>query len=132
MPDKRSRILVVEDDPEMLALVGEHLEGEGYAVEGTGRGADAIAKLRVGEFDVVLTDLKMPDVDGMEVLRAAREAQQEVAVILVTAFGTIEAIRQGAYDYVTKPFALGEISLLRRPPRQRSWPKPRAAPRSKS
>jgi two-component system response regulator HydG len=108
--------LVVEDDPEMLAMVCEHLEAEGYGAVGAGRGADAITRLRSAEFDVVLTDLKMPDVDGMEVLRVARESRPDVPVILVTAFGTIEtaiqAIRQGAYDYVTKPFALEEISLL--------------------
>ena len=100
----------------MLALVGEHLEGEGHAVTGATRGADAISRLRTGEFDVVLTDLRLPDADGMEVLRVARESQRDVPVILFTAFGSIEtaiqAIRQGAYDYVTKPFALEEISLL--------------------
>jgi DNA-binding NtrC family response regulator len=116
MPDKRPRVLVVEDDPEMLALVCEHLEAEGYGAVGTGRGTDAIARLRSAEFEVVLTDLKMPDVDGMEVLRVARESRPDIPVILVTAFGTIEtaiqAIRQGAYDYVTKPFAMEEISLL--------------------
>jgi two-component system response regulator HydG len=116
MPERRHRVLVVEDDPEMLALVCEHLEGEGYTVVGAGRGAEAIARLRSGEFDVVLTDLRMPDVDGMDVLRASRETQREAPVILFTAFGSIEtaiqAIRQGAYDYVAKPFALDEISLL--------------------
>jgi len=116
MPAKRSRILIAEDDPEMLALVREYLEGEGYTAVGVGRGAEAIAQLRSGEFDLVLTDVRMPDVDGMDVLRAARETQQQIPVILVTAFGTVEAaiqaIRQGAYDYVTKPFALAEISLL--------------------
>lgn len=116
MPEKRSRVLVVEDDPEMLALLCEHLEAEGYSAMGTSRGTDAIARLRSAEFDVVLTDLKMPDVDGMEVLRIARESPPEIPVILVTAFGTIEtaiqAIRHGAYDYVTKPFRLDEISLL--------------------
>jgi len=116
MAEQRHRVLIVEDDPEMLALVREHLEGEGYAVTGAGRGAEAIAALRSGEFDVVLTDLRLPDVDGMEVLRTARETQREAPVILFTAFGSIEtaiqAIRHGAYDYVTKPFALEEISLL--------------------
>jgi len=73
--------------------------------------------LQVAEaFDIVLTDLRLPDVDGMEVLQASRETQREIPVILITAFGTIEtaiqAIRQGAYDFVTKPFALDEISLL--------------------
>ena len=116
MPEQRHKVLVVEDDPEMLALVCEHLEGEGYATAPTGRGAEAISRLRADEFDVVVTDLRLPDVDGLEVLRAVRETRRNLPVILVTAFGTIEtaiqAIREGAYDYVTKPFRLEEISLL--------------------
>ena len=100
----------------MLALVCEHLEAEGYAAIGAGAGTQALARLRSEEFDVVLTDLRMPGVGGMEILKAAREARRDLPVILVTAFGSIEtaiqAIRQGAYDYVTKPFSLGEISLL--------------------
>jgi two-component system response regulator HydG len=116
MTTDRCRILLVEDDPDMLDLVREHLEQEGHAVVSLGRGVDAIARLRAEDFDLVLTDLRLPDVDGMEVLRTSRDAQREVPVILITAFGTIEtaiqAIRQGAYDFVTKPFALDEISLL--------------------
>ena len=116
MTQQRHRVLVVEDDPEMLALVCEHLTAEGHAVTGASRGAEAISRLRTGEFDVVLTDLRLPDADGMEVLRVARESQRDVPVILFTAFGSIEtairAIRQGAYDYVTKPFSLEEIGLL--------------------
>jgi two-component system, NtrC family, response regulator HydG len=116
MKTERCRILLVEDDPEMLALVREHLEGEGHAVVPLGQGVEAIARLRAEAFDMVLTDLRLPDLDGMEVLRVSRETHREIPVILITAFGTIEtaiqAIRQGAYDFVTKPFALAEISLL--------------------
>jgi len=116
MKTEPCRILLVEDDREMLELVKEHLEGEGHTVTPAGLGAEAIARLKAEAFDIVLTDLRLPDVDGMEVLQASREAQREVPVILITAFGTIEtaiqAIRQGAYDFVTKPFALDEISLL--------------------
>jgi len=116
MKTERCRILLVEDDPEMLALVREHLEGEGHAVVPLGHGVEAIARLRTEDFDMVLTDLRLPDLDGMEVLRVSRETHREIPVILITAFGTIEtaiqAIRQGAYDFVTKPFALAEISLL--------------------
>ncbi len=118
VPKKPPRILVAEDDPEMLALVTEHLEEQGYTVVGASRGAEAVAQLQGGEFDLLLTDLRMPDVDGMEVLRVAKDRRPELPVVLITAFGTIEtaiqAIRQGAYDYVTKPFALEEISLLGR------------------
>ncbi len=113
---EQCRILLVEDDPEMLDLVREHLEGEGHAVVALGSGTDALARLRAASFDIVLTDLRLPDADGMEVLRVSREAQRDVPVILITAFGTIEtaiqAIRRGAYDYVTKPFAMEEIGLL--------------------
>jgi len=111
-----SRILAVEDDPEMLALLQEHLEAEGHRVVAVREGAQALARLRTESFDLVLSDLRMPNVDGMEVLRAAREGAPDIPVILFTAFGSIEtaiqAMRQGAYDYVTKPFALEEISLL--------------------
>jgi DNA-binding NtrC family response regulator len=116
MKTEPCRILLVEDDREMLELVREHLEGEGHTVAAVGLGAEAIARLKAEAFDIVLTDLRLPDVDGMEVLQASRETQREIPVILITAFGTIEtaiqAIRQGAYDFVTKPFALDEISLL--------------------
>ncbi len=116
MKTEPCRILLVEDDREMLALVQEHLEGEGHTVTPVGLGAEAIARLKAEPFDLVLTDLRLPDVDGMEVLQAGREAQRDLPVILITAFGTIEtaiqAIRQGAYDFVTKPFSLDEISLL--------------------
>ena len=116
MKTEPCRILLVEDDREMLELVREHLEGEGHTVTPAGLGAEAIARLKAETFDIVLTDLRLPDADGMEVLQVSREAQRDVPVILITAFGTIEtaiqAIRQGAYDFVTKPFALDEISLL--------------------
>jgi two-component system response regulator HydG len=113
---ERFNLLVVEDDPDMLALLQEHLQGEGYRVAALTSGREALARLRSEIFDVVITDLRMPDVDGMEVLRACREIQPEARVILVTAFGTVEtairAIREGAFDYTTKPFRLEEISLL--------------------
>ncbi len=116
MSPERFKVLVVEDDPDMLALLQEHLQGEGYRVAALASGREALARLRSETFDVVVTDLRMPDVDGMEVLRACREIQPETRVILVTAFGTVEtaiqAIREGAFDYTTKPFRLEEISFL--------------------
>jgi two-component system response regulator HydG len=116
MPEKRPRLLVIEDDPEMLALLRQHLADEGHLVVAIDKGAEALDRLRAESFDVILTDLKMPGIDGMEILRAARAARTDVPVILITAFGSIEtaiqAIREGAYDYVTKPFRLEEISLL--------------------
>jgi DNA-binding NtrC family response regulator len=116
MKAETAKILIVEDDPEMLALIERHLEREGYRVIAVNGGAPALGRLRTESFEVVLTDLKMPGVDGMEVLRATREAQPEARVILMTAYASIDtaiqAIREGAYHYVAKPFKFEEISLV--------------------
>ncbi|HYB40162.1 MAG TPA: sigma-54 dependent transcriptional regulator [Candidatus Methylomirabilis sp.] len=109
------RILVVDDDAEMTAMLARHLETEGMAVVAATGGKAALAALRSQEFDVVVTDLVMEELGGLEVLAAAAHSQPAPRVILMTAFGTletaIEAIRQGAYDYLTKPFKLAEVTL---------------------
>ena len=116
MKAEQVKILVAEDDPEMLALLERHLEREGYRIIAVNGGAPALGRLRTESFDVVLTDLKMPGVDGMEILRASREVQPEARVILMTAYASIDtaiqAIREGAYHYVAKPFRFEEISMV--------------------
>ncbi len=116
MPPEPTKILAVEDDPEMLSLLEDYLGAEGCSVIAVREGPEALRRLQAEPFDLVLTDLRLPGVDGMEVLRSAREHMPDVPVILITAFGSIEnaiqAIRQGAYDYVTKPFSMEEIGLL--------------------
>jgi len=116
MNAEKTTILVAEDDQELLALLEQHLQQEGYRVVAVDGGAHALGQLQHEPFDVVLTDLKMPDVDGMEVLRVCRETQPEARVLLMTAYGSIDnaiqAIRQGAYHYITKPFRFEEISVL--------------------
>jgi DNA-binding NtrC family response regulator len=110
-----ARILVVEDDREMLALLQRHLESEGFSVTTVSSGPEAVGALQREEYHVILTDLVMAGGDGMEVLTAARQHRSDARVLLMTAFGTlesaIEAMRQGAYDYLTKPFKLGEVTL---------------------
>jgi len=111
----KPQILVVEDDPEMLGLLQQHLEGDGWSVTPVAGGAAACRALEAGEFPVVLTDLVMDEVDGLAVLRETQRVQPGARVVLMTAFGSletaIEAMRQGAYDYLTKPFKLAEVSL---------------------
>jgi DNA-binding NtrC family response regulator len=93
----------------------EVLSKEGYAMDRALTGREAIAKGERTPYDVVLTDIKMIGVDGMEVLRAYRQKSPETIMIMMTAFGSIEtaiqAIKEGAYDYVSKPFKLEEIKL---------------------
>jgi DNA-binding NtrC family response regulator len=109
------RVLVVDDEPKLGRLVQEMLELDGHAVVRAGGGAEALALLEGAPFDVVVTDLRMPGVDGLAVLRAARGRPAPPAVVLVTAYGTaesaVEAMKAGAADYVTKPFSMDELRL---------------------
>ena len=112
----RPRILVVDNDADMVALLRRHLETEGWAVSGVTGGEDAQTALGREEYAVVLTDLVMEPVGGLDVLREAQKVQPRARVILMTAFGSLESaidsMRHGAYDYVTKPFKLPELSLV--------------------
>ncbi len=109
------RILVVDDDEVTCNLLEEVLSKEGYMVHKALNGREAIEKGERRPYDVVLTDIRMLDVDGMQVLRAYRQRSPETIIIMMTAFGSIEtairAIKEGAYDYVSKPFKLDEIRL---------------------
>ncbi len=111
-----AEILVVDDDLRMRQLIEELLKEEGYAVSATGDSRDALLLLKERAYDVVITDLKMPYVDGLEVLAYAKEVHPLSLVIMVTAHGTVEsaiaAIRKGAYDYIQKPFEPDHLMLL--------------------
>ena len=108
-------VLVVDDDQTARRLLQEVMAREGYRVEAAETGREAIEKAGAALFDVVLSDIRMPDRDGLEVLRALRRLAPETIVIMMTAFGSIEtaieAIKEGAYDYISKPFKLDEVRL---------------------
>src|SRR5512138_3510643 len=113
--DPRGNVLVVDDQRNMRATTALLLRQAGHAVEEAESGGAAIRRVQQQPFDVVLTDLRMPDVDGIEVLRAVREHAPDTQVIVMTGYGTIEsaveAMRQGALDYVSKPFKADELLL---------------------
>ncbi|MCX7918943.1 MAG: sigma-54 dependent transcriptional regulator [bacterium] len=110
------KILVVDDDEDMRFTLREVMTREGYQVVTAADGIEALDKTRESAFDLVILDMKMPRLDGIETLRQLREQDPELTVIMVTAFGTrdlaLEAIRLGAYDYFNKPFDLGEIRIV--------------------
>jgi DNA-binding NtrC family response regulator len=112
------RILVVDDDAEMTALLERHLQAEGFDTAGVSSGAAALDRLTREPFAVVVTDLVMEGVGGLDVLREAQRLQPAARVIVMTAFGSldsaIEAMREGAYDYLRKPFKMAEASLALR------------------
>jgi len=101
-------VLVIDDDPNILAVIQTRLEANGYAVETYRDPLEALESLRERAFDVVVTDVRMPQIDGMELLRRAHRVRCNIPVILLTAYGTIpkavEAMKQGAFQYLTKPF----------------------------
>jgi two-component system response regulator AtoC len=119
-----AHLLVVDDDPVTINLLKEVLSKEGYDVATALSGEEAIARGMDTLFDIVITDVRMGDKDGMEVLRSFKKSAPETTVIMITAFGSIEtaieAIRQGAFDYISKPFKLDEIKFtIRRALEQR-------------
>ncbi len=111
----KPRILIADDEPLTLELIVERLQEEGYEVEVVSGGREAIEASKKSSFKVVLTDLSMPDMGGMQVLEHFAKHSPETLVIVLTGFGTIEtaveAMRRGAYDYLSKPANLDEIVL---------------------
>ncbi len=109
---REPRILLIDDEAIALANLSHVLKREGYAVTACKDGAEGLAALRRGDFDLVLTDLRMPGVDGMEVLREARQTHPDVPVIMITGHASldsaVEAMKAGAYHYIAKPFRLAE------------------------
>jgi DNA-binding NtrC family response regulator len=110
------RILLVEDKESLRAVLRKTLESEGFGVEEAPDGRAAMDRIRQGRFAMVLTDLRLPRADGHEVLKAARHADPEMPVILMTAYGTIRdavsAMKSGAYDYLEKPVDTDHLLAL--------------------
>ncbi|MBI4574427.1 MAG: sigma-54-dependent Fis family transcriptional regulator, partial [candidate division NC10 bacterium] len=111
----RERVLIVDDEDQMRELLTKVLEKNGYLMTAAADGAAALALLEREPVDLVLTDVRMPGLDGMEALRAIKEMNPEIVVIIMTAFGSIDqavqAVKEGAYDYINKPFKIDEILL---------------------
>jgi len=122
------RILVVDDDPEILSLLKRGLSYEGYAVETASSGTEALTKAREREPDLVILDIMMPGMDGIEVSKRLRQAS-DMPILMLTAKGTVAdrvaGLDSGADDYLVKPFAFDELLarvralLRRRQPRER-------------
>jgi two-component system, NtrC family, response regulator AtoC len=114
--DSRGRILIVDDEANARTALAELLRDEGYQIETAADGFKALPKLEEFGPDLLLTDLKMPGMDGIDLMRKAREAYPDLAVVVMTAFGAVEtavtAMRQGAADYITKPINLDELGLV--------------------
>jgi DNA-binding NtrC family response regulator len=113
--DKPRTVLVVDDDPGMCQMLSDVFQAEGWSTVTVTDSLDAAKTLRKQEFDILVTDLKMKGLKGLDLLEEAKRVAPVTPVIIITAFGTIEsaiqAMRMGAYDYVTKPFQMDELVL---------------------
>ncbi|PYJ98032.1 MAG: Fis family transcriptional regulator [Verrucomicrobia bacterium] len=111
-----ANVLLIEDDASAASALRRVLADEGYHVTVVGRGDDALSRSEANVFDVVVTDLRLPGLDGMELVRRLHAARPRLPIILMTAHGTtdtaIEATKQGAYDYLLKPFEMEELIEL--------------------
>lgn len=112
----KPRILVVDDEESMRFLLKEVMTREGYEVVTTGDGLEALDKVRSDNFDLVIMDIRMPGMDGIQALKEMRRIRPHLVVLMITAHGTspiaIEAMRVGAYDYFNKPFELNEMRIV--------------------
>ena len=113
---KEVRILVVDDDVEVADTVKDFLSDLGYSITKAYGGREALARFQEGDFQLVVTDLKMPEIDGMELLQMVKGIDSKVSVVVITGFGTIEvavkAIKLGAYDFIQKPLRLKELQII--------------------
>src|ERR671911_1096278 len=112
-------LLVADDDPGLRESLERTLTREGYRIVLASDGRAALERVQAGGIDLIVTDLKMPGLTGLELLRAAKAIAPEVDVILLTAFGTVEeavkAMKDGAYDFLTKPFQRAQlVRVIRR------------------
>lgn len=110
------RILVVDDEKSMREFLSIMLKKDGYVVAAAGGGEEALEIIRQEPFDVVITDVRMPRVDGLQILKAVKDASLDTAVIMISAFSStetaVEAMKLGAYDYITKPFKVDEVKVI--------------------
>jgi DNA-binding NtrC family response regulator len=112
-PRESTRVLVVDDRPEMAEMIADDLCDRGYGCVAVTSGEEALRILRTERIDVLVTDLRMPGIDGFDLVRASVELDPSRAVILMTAYGTLdtalEATRRGVFQYLTKPFRLDTL-----------------------
>ena len=115
MLNDNTKILVVDDEKGMCESLQTLLSKVGYEVTTVEKGEEALRRIKRGNFDLVITDIKMPRVDGLDILKAARKKDEDALVILMTAYASLEsaisAINQGAYDYLMKPIEFPELKL---------------------
>jgi DNA-binding response OmpR family regulator len=116
MGNDNKRILVIEDDEEMRALLRDMIEDEGYKTDSVNNGSEAFRKLAKESFDLIITDVRMPGLTGLDILPGIKKLQPDAPIIVITAFGSEEvqrkALERGANAYLEKPIHFRELRTL--------------------
>lgn len=109
----KSRILILDDEPIVCDRLKPALEKRGYEVESFTESSEAMQRIKEKEFDVIITDLKMPGIDGIQFLEEIKRRSEKTEVIMITGFATMESAKEsfhkGVFDFIAKPFRLREI-----------------------
>src|SRR5438309_8248258 len=109
-------VLIIDDEPLMRISIADALKAEGCQVKVAATGLEGVDLIRKEPFEIVITDLRLPGMDGLQILQACKEVLPKTGVIVITAHGSVEtaveAIKMGAYDYITKPFSMDELLLI--------------------
>jgi len=112
----KGKILIVDDEKDTCEVLTEILTEEGYQTFYALSGQSALTKVKRNKPDLVLLDIKMPEMDGVEVLKRIKKTDKDIEVVMITAYGALDtardAMRQGAFDYVTKPFDMNFIKMV--------------------
>lgn len=116
MSEEKFKILIADDDLDLRELLIEAVRNWGYEVSLAKDGEEALRKLKMDHFHMVITDLMMPGMDGLQLLQRIRGLDSDILVIIITGYATLEtavkAIETGAYDYIAKPFRLDELMIV--------------------
>jgi DNA-binding NtrC family response regulator len=109
------RILIVDDDEQIRKLLVDYFQQLGYEVKFAANGSEALGKLSQNDIDCIISDLIMPDMDGLELLKQIRSQNLKIPFLVITGYPTIETaievIKHGAYDYIAKPFQLDDVRI---------------------
>ena len=109
-------ILIIDDEPLMRISIADALKAEGYQVKVAATGPEGVDLIKKEQFEIIITDLRLPGLDGLQVLLTCKEVSPRTGVIVITAHGSVEtaveAMKMGAYDYITKPFSMDELLLI--------------------
>lgn len=114
--DEYFRILIVDDNRELREILEEYLKGGNSRIEGAGDGKEALEKHNKDPFDLIITDLNMPEVTGMELIRTIKKENDDTEFIIITGYASmdtaVEAVKIGAFDYIVKPFRMEELQVV--------------------